>query len=214
MQLVVISDNKIFTGEADVLNHMFDAGMSVFHLRKYESSKTEIIALLDKIKPEYYSKIAIHQYHEMAEELGFKRIHFSETDRVQQTEKQLQRLIEEGFTLSTSVHSVDAYKNLNDVFAYAFLGPVFDSISKFGYKARKFDLHEKNPNVKVIALGGITADNCKEAHAMGFDGVGVLGSIWREENKINAFEEIAQVFRTWWFRLPVRTPGGRSITGI
>lgn len=193
MQLVIISDNKIFPGEAEVLNQMFDGRMSLFHLRKYENSKTEIIELLDKIKPEHYSKIAIHQYHEMAEELGFKRIHFSETDRLQQTEKQLERLIDEGFTLSTSVHSVDVYKGLSDVFEYAFLGPVFDSISKFGYKARKFDLQEKNPNVKVIALGGITSANYKNAIEMGFDGVGVLGSIWNSENKLESFTKILQM---------------------
>ncbi len=190
MQLVVISDNKIFPGEADVLNQMFDGGMSLLHLRKYENSKTEIIGLLDKIKPEHYSKIAIHQYHEMAEELGFKRIHFSETDRIQQTEKQLQRLKEEGFTLSTSVHSEDTYRKLNAVFDYAFLGPIFDSISKQGYKARKFDLQKKNPNVKVIALGGITVVNHKDAIELGFDGVGVLGSIWNSENKMESFMEI------------------------
>ena len=199
MQLVIISDNKIFPREADVLNQLFDMGMSLFHLRKYENSKAEIISLLDKIKPEHYPKIAIHQYHEIAEELGFKRIHFSETDRVQQTEKQWLRLKEEGFTLSTSVHSVDTYKGLSNVFEYAFLGPVFDSISKFGYKARKFDLREKNPNVKVIALGGITVDNYKNAIEMGFDGVGVLGSIWMAEDKVKSFKEITQVFRTGGF---------------
>ncbi len=191
--LVVISDNKIFPGEADVLNQMFDEGMSLFHLRKYENSKTEIIALLDKIKPEHFSKIVIHQYHEMAEELGFKRIHFSETDRLQQTEKQLQRLKEGGLVLSTSVHSVDVYKRLNGVFEYAFLGPVFNSISKVGYKARKFDLQEKNPSVKLIALGGIKASIYKETIAMGFDGVGVLGSIWNSENKMESFMEILKV---------------------
>lgn len=195
MQLVVISDNKIFPGEAETLNQMFDSGMPLFHLRKYENSKTEIITLIDKIKPEHYSKIAIHQYHEMAGEFDFKRIHFSETDRLQQTEKQLQRLKEEGFILSTSVHSVDVYKGLSNVFEYAFLGPVFDSISKFGYKARKFDLKEKNSSVKVIALGGITADNYKDAIAMGFDGVGVLGSIWNSGNQVEALKKIAQIFR-------------------
>ncbi|MDP2385798.1 MAG: thiamine phosphate synthase [Bacteroidota bacterium] len=195
MQLVIISDNKIFPGEADVLNQLFDAGMPLFHLRKYENSKTEIIELLEQVKPEHYSKIAIHQYHEKAGEFDFKRIHFSETDRLQQTEKQLQRLEEEGFILSTSVHSVEVYKGLSNVFEYAFLGPVFDSISKFGYKARKFDLKEKNPNVKVIALGGITADNYKDAITMGFDGVGVLGSIWNSGNQVEALKKIAQIFR-------------------
>src|SRR5687768_15635196 len=55
-------------------------------------------------------------------------------------------------------HSLEELEACQQHYEYAFLSPVFDSISKTGYKS-KFDLHSlkvflRNRKEKIIALGG------------------------------------------------------------
>ena len=69
--------------------------------------------------------------------------------------------------------------------AYCFLSPIFDSISKEGYKANfdKLELKEflaKDRKTKVIALGGLTEENYLEVLELGFDGGAFLGSVWNK----------------------------------
>ena len=67
---------------------------------------------------------------------------------------------------------------------YVFLSPIFDSISKVGYHAAFApDLlnraaEEKIIDRKVIALGGINAENIELVKQWNFGGVALLGDIW------------------------------------
>lgn len=193
--LIVISDTKLFAEEASIVNSLFDAGLTAFHLRKYHNSKSEIAEFINEIKPEYRNRIVLHQFHEMANEFGITRLHFSERDRLRHPELDLQQLKAQGMALSTSVHSMNEFNDLYSCFDYAFLSPVFDSISKTDYKAQTFDLSaKKNTTVKLIALGGVKEDNCLQAFEMGFDGVALLGSIWRSDNKIESFKRLKIMF--------------------
>jgi thiamine-phosphate pyrophosphorylase len=192
--IIVISDTEIFANEASIVNLLFDEGLMMFHLRKYNNSKTEITDFLKLIKPEYRNRIALHQFHEMANEVGIDRLHFSEQDRSLKKESDLHELKQQGFILSTSIHNVNDYNSLSVYFDYAFMSPVFDSISKPNYKAQVFDLSSVNKkiNTKLIALGGITAENCIQTFDMGFDGIALLGSIWKTENKVENFKNVSR----------------------
>jgi phosphoribosylformimino-5-aminoimidazole carboxamide ribonucleotide (ProFAR) isomerase len=82
-----------------------------------------------------------------------------------------------------SCHTFNKVDALEGKEAYCFLSPIFDSISKEGYKAN-FEKEalkqflQKERQIKVIALGGVTAQNYNEIIEMGFDGGAFLGSIW------------------------------------
>jgi phosphoribosylanthranilate isomerase len=82
-----------------------------------------------------------------------------------------------------SCHSFEEVEALELEKEYCFLSPIYDSISKKGYKA-KFDTEtlkeflKKERQIKVIALGGVTAENYTEIIETGFDGGAFLGSIW------------------------------------
>jgi len=82
-----------------------------------------------------------------------------------------------------SCHSYDEVNSIDEKETYCFLSPVFDSISKAGYKTN-FDKQElkeflkKDRAIKVIALGGLTEANYAEVLALGFDGGAFLGSVW------------------------------------
>ena len=186
--LIVISSPTPITNEASLINQLFDEGLSVFHLRKPESSSQELVLLLQEINPIYYSKIALHSHHYMAKSFGINRLHYTEASRKQLTEIDLSEKKTENI-LSTSVHSIVDYENLSPQFDYAFLSPVFDSISKPGYQAQSFDLSKKT-EIKLIALGGINETNCCKAFDMGFDGIALLGSVWNSEDKLKTFKAI------------------------
>src|ERR1700746_3780497 len=72
-------------------------------------------------------------------------------------------------------HSIEEMEKNNKKYEYAFLSPVFDSISKEGYKS-KFDLNElkssllfrKETKGEVYALGGIDEDKIEIINELGF----------------------------------------------
>jgi len=84
-----------------------------------------------------------------------------------------------------SCHSFEEVEKLDGEKEYCFLSPIFDSISKQGYKAKfeKVELKEflkKDREIKVIALGGIIEENYSEVLSLGFDGGAFLGSVWNK----------------------------------
>jgi thiamine-phosphate pyrophosphorylase len=187
--IVVISSPTPVTKEASLINQLFDEGLPLFHMRKPDSSSQELVLLLQEIDPIHYSKIALHSHHYLAKSFGINRLHYTEASRKQLTEGDF---FENENTLSTSVHSIENFKSLSEHFSYAFLSPVFNSISKPDYEAKTFDLSEldKNRTTKLIALGGINETNCGKVYELGYDGIALLGAIWNSEDKINAYKNI------------------------
>lgn len=186
MELFVISFPTIIANEAKLINHLFDEGLSVFHLRKPESSEEEMRKLLSEIDSKYYSQIAIHQYHQLAFEFGIKRIHFTVKGRDELSTDRLVKLKESDFILSTSIHSIEEFEKLNELFDYTFFGPVYDSISKKEYTAidgSTIGSFTFQKNIAVIALGGIHLGNIHTIEEREFRGAAVLGTIWNESEK-------------------------------
>lgn len=78
---------------------------------------------------------------------------------------------------------------------YAFLSPIYDSISKPGYIAAGFNGMDIQQAVAaaefpVFALGGITLDKLQEVHALGFAGIAVIGGVWSASDPVKAFEDL------------------------
>ena len=70
-------------------------------------------------------------------------------------------------------------------YVYMSLSPIFDSISKKGYKAAfsAAELEEARLrgiiDQRVMALGGVTFDKINEVKRMGFGGAMILGDAWK-----------------------------------
>lgn len=197
MELIVITHPEMLPGEAGIINQLFAQGLARLHVRKPDATEAELRALLEQIDPQFRGRIALHQHHKLAREFGIAGLHFTENNRLAQSEETLEVLKSNGFTLSTSIHDREALERLSHCFDYAFLGPVFDSISKAGHSSKipaDFRLQKHNYLNKVIALGGIDAENLKSTLEMGFDGAAVLGSIWQNPgNAIAQFENLKAV---------------------
>lgn len=49
----------------------------------------------------------------------------------------------------------------------------------------------------VVALGGITRSNMGDALAMGFNGVAVLGSVWKLHGGVTPVTEVQELLQCW-----------------
>jgi len=198
--LIVVSNPVALPNEAKCINHLFDEGLELFHLRKPNGSEDEIKQLIQEINPEYYSKLVLHQYHCLAKGYGVNRLHFTAISRQNSGKTEIHNLKTNLTHLSTSIHSLEEYKYVSNDFDYTFLGPVFDSISKQNYKAVDFKDHlrfEEKRHVKLIGIGGISVLNFDEPLSWGFDGVAVLGSIWESENPVEEFVKINKKWKNY-----------------
>jgi thiamine-phosphate pyrophosphorylase len=183
--LIVISESDFKPEEAAIVNALFHEGLDLFHVRKYEAGEKELSELIAQIEPKYREKLVLNRHHDLGMSLGLKRFHFSGKDRKNWRETNWKGMDPE-LIYSTSVHRLEEFNDLPGHFSYAFLSPVFDSISKPDYKAVKFDFSKrKNKKTKLIGLGGIQASNAAQAIGMGFDGIALLGAIWNNTDPIN-----------------------------
>jgi len=196
MEMIVVSSPSPVRGEARLINLLFQAGMSCFHLRKPESHFESIRDLLSEVDPVYYERIALHQFHEIAPEFGIKRLHYTEAARSRTPLPALRKHGEAGCTLSTSIHQLSVFSGLEH-FDYAFYGPVFDSISKPGYTRTvpdDFICPKADHQARLIALGGVNASNLGKIIQMGFDGAAVLGTLWNDPHQaVERFKQLKEL---------------------
>jgi thiamine-phosphate pyrophosphorylase len=200
MQLIVISSPQEVAGETAIINGLFQAGLSRFHLRKPGSDPQQLCALLDDIDPVFYNRIALHQHHGLALNYGITRLHYTEQVRKQMMRDEWESQHAKGYTLSTSIHDFAGIYSLT-AFDYLFFGPVFNSLSKPGHNSSLpmgFSLkQQQNIKPQVMAIGGIESRNIPTSKAMGFDGIAVLGTIWgHPENAIRTFENLQDTINT------------------
>lgn len=182
-ELIVISHAGMLPGEAAIIQQLFEAGLEIFHLRKPDADEQAISTLLDAIPSRYHDRIALHGFHQLANEYKIRRLHFTEAHRLETDAATLSKLCDKNYILSTSVHEISVLATLSFSFRYAFFSPVFDSLSKPGYKGiigDEFYLNIKYKPVPAIALGGIDAENMQMVADMNFNGAAVLGTIWNE----------------------------------
>lgn len=189
--LLVVSSPELLENEPAVINQLFAAGLPLFHLRKPGMGEEKFRSLLEGISEEHRSKLVLHQHHQMAKEFGINRIHFKEADRKKLTASDFRSMENTEMVYSTSVHSPETFLSLDQVFRYAFYGPVFESISKPGYKPEKEAKPDFGTNrpTKLIGIGGITPANAASVMESGFNGVALCGTIWQSRNKVEAFKK-------------------------
>jgi thiamine-phosphate pyrophosphorylase len=195
MKLIVISAPAEIQHEASVVNALFDEGLELLHLRKPAYSEDMLSDLVSKIDRVHRAKLVLHQHHPVADRLGICRIHFPEVNRLTATPGQLATWKKNNFKLSTSVHDMKEYESLSACFEYAFFGPVFQSISKQGYRPLQESqrVEKKNESVKIIAIGGICGDNIAMVKQANYDGAAMLGAIWSNPaNAIKAFKHVSR----------------------
>jgi len=193
--LIVITHPNPLQGEAALLSQLLGAGLEVLHWRKPEASREDTREALQALAPEHYARIALHHYHDLAADFNIRRLHFTEAHRRQYDRQYLEDLKGFGYTLSTSVHTMQDYAALPPLFDYCFFGPVFNSLSKEGYLSALspgFRLPAQR-HVPIVALGGVEEQSLASVKAMRFDGAAVLGALWLQpEQALITFKRLQE----------------------
>lgn len=165
--------------------------MECFHLRKPDFSRMEMESWIREIDSQFWNRLVVHSHHELAGEYGLKGGHFSSS---------VSKLPSGCRQTSVSCHSIRELQECRISFDYAFLSPIFDSISKKGYGSRFSAevLREllKSTERKVFALGGIDEDKIDTIHDLGFAGAAVLGALWQSGDPVEKFKRLNERCRT------------------
>lgn len=192
--IVVITPELIIPDEAETINQLFRSGLSLLHIRKPLTGRNELTGFLDRIDASFYPQLVLHSHYEVADDYGISRFHFREEAG---KNGDYERYTGKG-TVSTSVHDIETYNELGKEWEYAFISPVFPSISKKGYGENTEIIHEishrNNPDVKLIALGGINENNIREISGHKVDGVALLGAVWESKHPLQVFEKCQRNF--------------------
>jgi thiamine-phosphate pyrophosphorylase len=191
--ILVITPEWIAPNETKLINQMFQEGLDLLHIRKPWLSRNEMIEFITQVDENFYPKLVLHTHYALGKEFSISRFHFREIDR---KEKVYKSFMKEN-TISTSVHNIGTYNTLEKEWEYAFISPFFPSISKKGYglnsTIKKEIQHRNNPDVKLIALGGIHQDNIHEVFESDADGAALLGAIWESEEPLKVFKKCRNV---------------------
>ncbi|UGU14486.1 thiamine phosphate synthase [Sinomicrobium kalidii] len=180
--------------EIPCIIRMFENGLETLHLRKPGITSAALARLLGHIPEIYHDRVMTHQHFDVTGEFRLKGVHLPEKVRRNYGEglyRQVSTYREKGFVVSASFHSVSDIRSYSTgLFDYAFLSPVFDSISKKGYKGQAFNLSGEKLPFPVIALGGITPRHIPQLKEQGFAGAALLGYIWKNKDPEDAFKEL------------------------
>lgn len=177
MKLLVITSPDFLPDEANIIAKLFGAGLDLLHLRKPGADMCAVKRLLHDIPQECRNKIVVHDYFALKEEFSLGGIHLNSRHPA----------APEGYRglLSRACHSLEEVAATVSGFDYVLMSPVYDSISKQGYRsgysqeALRLAWEKGIINEKVIALGGISAENIQEIKKLGFGGAALLGDIWK-----------------------------------
>ena len=188
MKLIIITSQDFIPDEARIVTELFKAGLDLLHVRKPDADVHAVENLLQGIAPEYRTRIVIHDFFSLKDKYLLGGIHLN--SRHPEAPANYEGI------LSRACHSLEEVETTVSLFNYVLMSPVYDSISKQGYRsgysqeALQQAQAERIINEKVVALGGISAANLSEIKALGFGGAALLGDIW---NRYQTWEDAKEV---------------------
>lgn len=185
---VVITLPQLFEGEEGRICSFLENGTAdLVHIRKPDLPLADTERLVRRILDEanrrgmdISDKLVLHSHFSLASKYRLYGIHLG-------MRSPLPPFSWQG-SVSRSCHSVYEVVEWKKVCDYVSLSPVFDSISKVGYRHAFTDselLEAKARGVidsKVLALGGVTFNKIPLVMRMGFGGGMILGDAWRVQS--------------------------------
>ena len=176
-KLIAITREVVEIDESCRICNLIDAGFDYVHIRKPALQKNEMQQFIESIPTRYYNRLKLHDHFDLADKYDLAGIHLNSRNRTAPI----------GFQkhVSKSCHSIEELRDI-DRFEYVFLSPIFDSISKQGYKAQfsKNELENSSNLIseKVMALGGVADKHIPYLQKIGFGGCALLGYLpWTDD---------------------------------
>lgn len=179
MKIIAITTPEVGDEDVGLIRGLLRCGIDVIHFRKPDSDISKCRQVLKGLTEKERGRIVVHDYPELYEEFSLKGIHLNRNVKG----------LPEGYTGSRtrSCHSFEEIIRYRNDCDYLFLSPVFDSISKAGYKAG-FSAEELQKasaegiiDERVVALGGVTFDSIPYLKRLNFGGVAMIGGIYNTD---------------------------------
>ncbi len=199
MKLVIFSTSDRSLSEAREVTQMFEEGLKSFHLKKSGFESHEMEEYIKSIPSKYHKYIVLHSNHKLRKTFRLGGLHLSRTHRKKRYNTWWKmfklRKFSRKMKFTRTFSKLSTLTSNKKKYSYVFLGPIYQSISKLGHSGnfgnrslKKYIAVCKPP---VFALGGITPDKFEECKELGFEGVGLLGYIWNNDDKspLEAFRE-------------------------
>lgn len=160
------------------INEMLESGeIDRVHIRKPGIHADEMRHIISGIPASLHHRLALHSHPELLKEFPGIGWHFSAT----RPDAECAGLH------SRSCHSPAEAMEWAQICDYVTLSPVFDSISKPGYRSALFNPVEEflcTQAGTVVALGGVTPRLLARLKERGYKGAAMLGYAWNTEIKL------------------------------
>lgn len=169
---IFITPEALAENESATVTTMLDSGLwDIAHLRHPSASLREMRHLVESIPQRLHGRLRLHGHFSLAAEFNLGGLHLNR--RCQHAPAFYSG------PLSRSCHSIEEAAASTDC-DYVTLSPIFNSISKPGYKSAFTAVDLKSigniTSPRIIALGGITPERVGELIAYGFGGYAVKGA--------------------------------------
>lgn len=215
MRLAILSPPEDVPDEHRVVGHILQHASAIFHLRKPGRGHAGLASYLCRIPDSLHPRIMIHDHVELLNRFSLRGFHLTEAERRRHPRAvhQLTQAYPKA-RFSSSFHSLSDLSEAADRFDYVFLSPIFDSISKTGYRAAFEHLalarFLKGTRQRVFALGGVDGQRVATAASLGFAGVAVLGAVWSAADPQQAAAHLTAACRSVGSPVVAGSPGGKS----
>ena len=175
MLTIAITQPYAIDREDAIIRYLLANGFDIVHLRKPDADIDYCRELLELLTPSERARIVIHDHYVLYEEYALRGVHLNRNISTYPSHYRGSR--------TRSCHTLEEVTKYKNECDYLFLSPIFDSISKQGYRS-KFGhdelLYASNKGIidsKVIALGGVTPEKIDYLKALHFGGIAMMGAI-------------------------------------
>lgn len=176
MLTIAITLPNAICGEAALIGRLLAQSVDIIHLRKPDADIDYCREILEQLTDAQRRRVVIHNHYELYEEYGLRGVHLNshimhlpDTYRGSRTR---------------SCHSFEEVIRYKEGCDYLFLSPIFDSISKSGYRSAFTDEALQSASDRgiidhrVIALGGVTPDKREYLKSLNFGGMAMSGALF------------------------------------
>lgn len=170
-RLIGITSENPVEDEGSKIKTLLDEGFFRVHIRHPAASRIEIRDIVESIPIRFHRRIVLHGYFDLAADFNLGGLHLNRRCPIPPS-------FYNG-SLSRSCHSLEEIDSVKGM-EYVTLSPVFDSISKQGYKSSfsEADLNSlRLYHTPVFALGGVTFKNLEVINKYNFSGAAMLGAL-------------------------------------
>ena len=176
LRIIVITDTPFLRSEADTVSMLLDEGVERVHLRKPGSDESDMRRLIESIDPRLYPRLTLQDHLPLAAEYGIGGVHLNARNKS----------VPDSFggLVSRSCHTFDELSRCTGE-DYMFLSPLFDSISKRGYRAAF--------TADSLRRRALDPRHLPQLCDLGFGGAAFLGYIWQAPSQQELRQRIRKI---------------------